>query len=107
MAERPEQMDATFPAVRDFLDLYVLGMIEGHGSMARDGEWFFSLGWFTNEWVTRDMARAICRGLTDRGLCHWRRGLFTEDGEVAGSGYGITREGIEYYRSKGESGAAG
>lgn len=46
--------------------------------------------------LSRDMAGAICRSLKDRGFARYQRGLFTEDGETAGSGYGITRKGLAY-----------
>lgn len=46
--------------------------------------------------LSRDMVRAICRDLTNRGFARYQRGLFTEDGIPAGSGYGITRRGLAY-----------
>jgi len=55
--------------------------------------WGFSLNCFATDNFTRDMARAILRRLTDKGLATFMRGLFTEDGIPAGSGYGITDKG--------------
>lgn len=46
--------------------------------------------------LSRDMTRAICRDLTDRGFAQYARGLFNEDGVPAGSGYGITPRGLAY-----------
>ncbi|QFT81199.1 hypothetical protein FIU89_11315 [Roseovarius sp. THAF27] len=46
--------------------------------------------------LSRDIVRAICRDLTNRGFARYQRGLFTEDGIPAGSGYGITRRGLAY-----------
>lgn len=44
--------------------------------------------------LSRDYVRAACRALVDRGLARYQVGLFTEDGEVAGAGYGITKAGL-------------
>lgn len=43
--------------------------------------------------MPRERARSACRSLAAKGLAQYWRGLFTEDGEVAGSGYAITRAG--------------
>lgn len=40
-----------------------------------------------------DWARTALRSLREKGLVEYRRGLMNEDGEVAGSGYGLTQEG--------------
>jgi hypothetical protein len=37
--------------------------------------------------------RRACRSLARKGLTQYVRGLFTEDGEVAGSGYCATEKG--------------
>lgn len=103
MLDRPEselpptpQMDATYQAVRAFLDRHVLQYCADHGA-GTDFDWLaFHLRCFENEWITKDMARAICRDLRDRGYMRFERGLFTEDGETAGSGYRITTAGREY-----------
>ena len=46
--------------------------------------------------LTRDMVRAVCRSLTDRGYCFYMRGHLCEDGSLGGAGYGITDKGAEY-----------
>jgi len=46
--------------------------------------------------ITRDIAGALCRDLRDRGMVEFRRGLWTEDGEPFGAGYGITPRGLRY-----------
>lgn len=93
----PAQMDRTYPSVRDFLDQHIIQtMVECSESPL---EWCFGIDRFTNDWITRDMARAILRSLTERGYCVYRRGLFNEDGEVAGAGYGLTKEGLALYGS--------
>jgi hypothetical protein len=48
--------------------------------------------------ISREMTRATLLELRDEGLVTYERGLFTEDGEVAGSGYGITMAGRALYR---------
>jgi len=58
--------------------------------------WAFPLSVFVDEHITKDMAGAICRNLRNRGLVTFERGLFSEDGIVAGSGYAITKAGREY-----------
>ena len=96
MLDQPTpQMDATYPAVQKFLDRHVLQYMHECSGTHFD-EFYFYIRFFENDWITHEMARAICRSLTDRGYCVWRRGLFNEDGEVAGSGYGITPKGIAY-----------
>lgn len=47
-------------------------------------------------YITIEMARALCRDLTDRGMAEYRRGLWDEDGIPAGAGYGITPRGLRY-----------
>lgn len=41
--------------------------------------------------------RSACRSLRAKHLLEFRRGLLTEDGQAAGSGYAITRAGLDYY----------
>mgnify|MGYP005830785413 CR=1 FL=1 len=92
-----EKMDRTYPAVQAFLDRHVIQqMAESYGSFG-PLETCWGLSWFTNDWITKDMARALLRDLTDRGFCYFSRGLFNEDGQVAGAGYGLTKKGLEYY----------
>lgn len=45
--------------------------------------------------LTRDFVRAACRSLTDMGFAEYQSGLWTDDGEMAGSGYAITATGID------------
>lgn len=92
-----KQMDKTYPAVKAFLDWHIIRkMAEGDSSFGVF-ETCWGLSCFTDEWITRDMACALLRDLTDRGFCYFSRGLFNDDGEVAGSGYGLTPKGLEYY----------
>lgn len=79
------------------LDRHVLQHMEECRDRSWDRhEWAFHLRAFTNEWVTHEMARAVCRSLTDRGFAHYMRGMWCEDGMPFGAGYGITDKGAEY-----------
>jgi hypothetical protein len=40
--------------------------------------------------------RRCCRSLARKGLAEFHRGLFDEDGMVAGSGYAITQDGKRF-----------
>lgn len=93
----PEQMDRTYPAVKAFLDKHIIQQMAESGDSFGPLETCWGIAWFTNDWITRDMARALLRDLTDRGHCNYKRGLFTEDGQVAGAGYGLTKSGLDYY----------
>lgn len=56
----------------------------------------FCFARFVEPGLTRDMARALCRSLTDRGYCFYMLGLWNEDGHPIGAGYGITDKGAAY-----------
>ena len=45
--------------------------------------------------LDRRTVRKACRSLAERGLARYMRGLFDDDGRVAGAGYGLTRTGSE------------
>lgn len=85
----------TYPEVQKFLDRSVLQVMDEMEISSYDRQ-AFHLSCFTNEWVTKDMARAVCRSLTDRGFAFYANGLFNEDGMTAGAGYGITEKGRAY-----------
>lgn len=46
-----------------------------------------------------DQVRRSVRALARKGLVELNRGLFTDDGMIAGSGYGLTREGIRWVKA--------
>lgn len=48
---------------------------------------------------TLDQVRRSVRACARKGLTEHVRGLFDEDGRVAGSGYGLTPAGISYSRA--------
>ena len=95
--EAPAQMDRTYPAVRAFLDKHIIQKMAERSGTFGPTETAYGMRTFVNEWITYDMARAILRDLWGRGLCFYAKGLMTEDGEVAGAGYGLTKKGLEYY----------
>jgi len=47
--------------------------------------------------LTRPQVSRACKALRRLGFTQYARGLFTEDGEVAGSGYRITRLGHAWW----------
>lgn len=86
---------------RRFMDRYVLqAMVDGATGYGMH-EVYFPIRRFTNDWFSSEVVRGLLRDLADRGYCRFRRGLFNEDGEVAGAGYGITERGLAYYRELG------
>lgn len=52
------------------------------------------------------VVRCVCRGLTDKGLLRFHKGLFSEDGRLAGAGYALTPKGAGRVRSRGWLNAA-
>lgn len=87
-------MGYNVPLARQFMDRYVLSVMAGGQGSFEATEYFRPLAAFERNWFSRDMARAFLRDLTDRGLAQYSRGLWTEDGEPAGSGYAITNAGL-------------
>jgi hypothetical protein len=51
--------------------------------------------------IDKEAARFACRRLRDKGLAVFCRGLWTDDGMPAGSGYKITEKGIEALKERG------
>ena len=48
--------------------------------------------------LDRKTVRRACRSLKRKGLAEFKAGLWTEDGEPAGSGYAATRAGAEFIK---------
>lgn len=46
--------------------------------------------------LDRRRVRLACRSLTRKGLLRFGRGLWSDDGEPRGSGYGATKAGAEF-----------
>ena len=49
--------------------------------------------------IDRKAVRRACRSLARKGLTKYAKGLWNEDGEPCGSGYGLTDEGSLFTRS--------
>ncbi|WP_319568358.1 hypothetical protein [Cohaesibacter marisflavi] len=49
--------------------------------------------------INREIIRAILIDLRKDDLATYAKGLWTDDGELAGSGYAITPEGRDYLRA--------
>jgi hypothetical protein len=50
--------------------------------------------------LKRKEIRRAARSLARKGLAEFQKGLWTEDGEVAGSGYGCTKAGADFLRTR-------
>jgi DNA-binding transcriptional ArsR family regulator len=50
-----------------------------------------SLSWATS--LPREVIRGVLADLRENGLVEYRRGLMTDDGDVAGAGYALTARG--------------
>ena len=57
-----------------------------------------------NTGVPREIARGFLAGLREDGSVEYHRGLMTEDGEVAGSGYCLSSAGYALLVSQAEGG---
>lgn len=44
--------------------------------------------------MTRNPVRLACRSLARKGLARYERGLWSEEGDMLGAGYGITDAGL-------------
>ena len=87
------------PDAMRVLDWCVLSYMEEmrDQNYPRNGYAFTLNSFVIDPWVTKDIARAICRSLTDRGYAFYMCGLMSEDGDLIGAGYGITDAGAVYY----------
>lgn len=62
-----------------------------------DGELCVSFSRFAQRpGVERTEIRRVTRSLARKGLAEYHRGLITESGDLAGSGYCISRAGLAY-----------
>jgi hypothetical protein len=50
--------------------------------------------------LDRRVVRLACRSLARKGLAQYAKGLWTDDGELAGAGYGPTKAGMEFHVSR-------
>jgi hypothetical protein len=77
-----------------FLEMCVLKHMAGKDAPFGITETYYFFRAFDDLKIPKDMLRALLRGLTDKGFCRYRAGLFTEDGITAGAGYAITGCGL-------------
>lgn len=83
----------TYQQMQDFLDRHFLSKMDGESG---EFDWIaFSIASFTTDEIDREFARGYLRSLRSRGLSAYERGLWSEDGMPAGSGYRITEAGRE------------
>lgn len=68
------------------------------------GEWYASFDAIAQLTELTDLreVRRIVRHLARKGFAEYRRGLWTEDGYVAGAGYCITKAGIQALECRSE-----
>ena len=52
--------------------------------------------------VPQHLTRRVTRALARKGMVQFARGLWDEDGEMRGSGYGLTKCGHDWIASHGE-----
>lgn len=53
-----------------------------------------------NSGLHTEVCRGVIAELRERGLIEYHRGLFDEDGNVAGAGYSITLAGVDWVRQR-------
>lgn len=61
------------------------------------GEYCISFAWISDDSkLNRKEVQVACRALKSKGLVMFYRGLMSEEGQVAGSGYCISQKGKAY-----------
>jgi hypothetical protein len=63
--------------------------------LSEDGDYYFHpfANIMDDTGLDRKQVRRACRSLAKKGLTEFKKGLWSEDGEPGGSGYGATKEG--------------
>lgn len=76
----------------------VLGAFADNAADDYEGPWAYSFREIM-EWTgfSRAQVSRACKALRRYGFLSFERGLFNEDGQVAGSGYAITRAGRSWW----------
>jgi len=88
-------MNATFTNS----ELAVLKILDEHYSESC----LYSSGVVDLTGLSRLQARRAIKSLVRRGMAELQRGLFDDDGKIAGSGYSCTKAGHEILRNSTES----
>src|SRR5690606_11172662 len=73
----------------------VLAVLVEHGGEDSDFGFLGFAGIACDLPIDRKVIRRACRSLARKGLARYARGLWTEDGTPAGSGYTATRAGVK------------
>ena len=69
------------------------------GREQQGDEFYFSSAYIERKTgIGFELVRALLRQLVDRGFAFYCRGLMTEDGQLAGSGYAATLGGVAQRR---------
>lgn len=72
----------------------VLGFLSEY--LDSDGSCYSFAGIMAETSLDRRSVRLACRSLKRKGFAEFHKGLWSEDGEPAGSGYCATRPGAQY-----------
>lgn len=76
-------------------------LVEGNGRYHDYDDTFWSFSPICDyTGLERRIVRIACRSLKRKGLADFTIGLCSEEGDFMGAGYGVTREGKEYYESE-------
>ncbi len=91
-----ELIPGTVPSALMFLEDHLLKvMLAKAGGTFGPLEICYTFRSLESTGIPREILRGLLRSLTDDGYCYYMRGLWTEGGEPAGAGYGLTRKGVE------------
>src|SRR4051812_32496717 len=93
LGERPHGEQAPHPAVVRLNEVEALVLVILGSSGGDFCFWNFA-GLCKETGLDRAKIRRACRSLARKELAVFERGLWTEDGEPAGSGYGATTSGV-------------
>ena len=78
------------------IEMSVLKILNGYSEHSDYGQAWYTWKIAEDTGLTKEYARCALISLRNRGLVIWQRGLFSEDGQTAGSGYAISNQGQEY-----------
>lgn len=78
----------------------VLSALQDMSSEYEKGSGFYFRGIAKHARMRRKDVRLACRSLARKGLAQYERGLFNDDGGLAGSGYSLTTAGSELTEEK-------
>lgn len=79
-------------------ELRILEVLTDHYCMEGNCLYFSYIGKLTS--LDRSQVKRSVRSLARKGFAEYVRGLFDDDGMVAGSGYCATRAGVDFFNTK-------